>query len=148
DIELGGERNRGLYVLKSRGMAHSNQIREILITPHGVELADIYVGPEGALTGSMRAAQERKQKAVAIVRRQESERKQRERERNSKTLEAQIAARRAEFESAEEESRLVETQDESREEVLAEQKKDMARRRAADVNEVSSGPRRKVVKGD
>ena len=54
DIELGGERNRGLYVLKSRGMAHSNQIREYLLTDHGVELKDVYVGPEGVLTGSMR----------------------------------------------------------------------------------------------
>ena len=52
DIELGGERNRGMYVLKSRGMAHSNQIREFLLTDHGIELKDVYVGPEGVLTGS------------------------------------------------------------------------------------------------
>ena len=44
NIELGGERNRGLYVLKSRGMAHSNQIREFLLTPRGIELLDVYVG--------------------------------------------------------------------------------------------------------
>jgi len=59
DIEIGGERNRGLYILKSRGMAHSNQIREFLLTDHGVELCDVYVGPEGVLTGSARLAQER-----------------------------------------------------------------------------------------
>lgn len=51
DIELGGERNRGLCIVKSRGMAHSNQIREFLLTGHGVELNDVYVGPEGVLTG-------------------------------------------------------------------------------------------------
>jgi circadian clock protein KaiC len=45
DIELGGERNRGLYILKSRGMSHSNQIREFTLTDHGVELLDVYVGP-------------------------------------------------------------------------------------------------------
>src|SRR4029079_13496953 len=58
DIELGGERNRGLYVLKARGTAHSNQIREFLITSHGIDLQDVYLGPEGVLTGSMRLAQE------------------------------------------------------------------------------------------
>ncbi|HZI89025.1 MAG TPA: circadian clock protein KaiC [Candidatus Polarisedimenticolia bacterium] len=58
DIELGGERNRGLYVLKSRGMSHSNQIREFLLTDTGVKLLEVYSGPEGVLTGSMRVAQE------------------------------------------------------------------------------------------
>jgi len=43
DIEIGGERNRGLYILKSRGMAHSNQIREFLLTDHGVDLRAVYV---------------------------------------------------------------------------------------------------------
>ena len=69
DIELAGERNRGLYVLKSRGMKHSNQIREYLITSEGIELQDVYVGPEGVLTGSMRAAQEDREKAAALARR-------------------------------------------------------------------------------
>ncbi len=52
DIEIGGERNRGIYILKSRGMAHSNQIREFLLTDHGIVLRDVYVGMEGVLTGS------------------------------------------------------------------------------------------------
>src|SRR3954469_1420274 len=64
DIELGGERNRGLYILKSRGMAHSNQIREFLITSEGIQLKDVYIGPEGVLTGSMRAAQEAREPAA------------------------------------------------------------------------------------
>jgi len=55
DIEIGGERNRGLYILKSRGMSHSNQIREFLITDHGIELRDVYAGAGGMLTGSSRA---------------------------------------------------------------------------------------------
>src|SRR5262249_57887873 len=54
DIELGGERNRGIYVLKSRGMAHSNQIREFVLSEQGIDLQDVYLGPEGVLTGSMR----------------------------------------------------------------------------------------------
>jgi circadian clock protein KaiC len=73
DIELGGERNRAMYVLKSRGMAHSNQIREFRLTNRGVELTDVYLGPEGVLTGSMRQAQAAREKAADLARRQEAE---------------------------------------------------------------------------
>ncbi|MBO0732916.1 MAG: circadian clock protein KaiC [Methylocapsa sp.] len=99
DIELGGERNRAMYILKSRGMAHSNQIREFLITGQGIELADVYLGPEGALTGSARLAQEARERAGALARRQDLERKTRERERKRQALEARIMAMRKEFES-------------------------------------------------
>ena len=64
-IEVGGERNRALYVLKSRGMDHSNQIREFLLTDHGLRLLDVYLGPEGVLTGSARLSQEGREKAAA-----------------------------------------------------------------------------------
>jgi len=67
DIELNGERNRGLYVLKSRGMAHSNQIREFLLTDQGVELIDVYLGTEGVLTGTSRQIQEEKDNALLFV---------------------------------------------------------------------------------
>ena len=89
DIELGGERNRGLYVLKSRGMKHSNQIREFVVTPEGIRLLDVYVGPEGVLTGSMRAAQEAREQAAALALRQEMEAKQREVERLRAALDLQ-----------------------------------------------------------
>ena len=69
DIEFGGERNRGIYVLKSRGMAHSNQIREFVLTDKGIDIRDVYVGPEGVLTGSMRLAQEAREKAEKVSRR-------------------------------------------------------------------------------
>ena len=62
-MEGNGEHNRVLYVLKSRGMAHSNQIREFLLTDQGIELADVYVGPQGVLTGSARQAQEAKERS-------------------------------------------------------------------------------------
>ena len=71
DLELGGERNRVINVLKSRGMAHSNQLREFLLTDRGVELQDVYLGAEGVLTGSARQAQEAREKAVAMLRQQE-----------------------------------------------------------------------------
>src|ERR1700742_279830 len=76
DIELGGERNRGIYVLKSRGMAHSNQIREFALTNHGIDIRDVYVGPEGVLTGSMRMAQEARERADKLNRQQEIQSKQ------------------------------------------------------------------------
>jgi len=133
DIELAGERNRGLYVLKSRGMKHSNQIREFLLTSDGIELKDVYVGPEGVLTGSMRAAQEDREKAAAAVRAQEIERKQRDLARKRAALEAQIAALRVEFEAAEDESKIVAEQDRAREQQLVDERSAAALRRGADV---------------
>src|SRR6476469_10179680 len=58
DIEFNGERNRGLYVMKSRGMKHSNQVREFIITNDGLDLVDVYLSPDGVLTGSAREAQQ------------------------------------------------------------------------------------------
>ena len=132
DIELAGERNRGIYVLKSRGMKNSNQIREFLITEHGIRLEDVYVGPEGVLTGSMRAAQEDREKAALQARAQELERKQRDLARRRTVLEAQIAALRAEFEAAEEESKTVAEQDRAREHAIDENRSAAALRRGAD----------------
>jgi circadian clock protein KaiC len=100
-IELGGERNRGLYVIKSRGMAHSNQIREFLLTPRGIDLIDVYVGAEGVVTGSMRAAQEARERAAEAERVREAEVRRRVSERRRRALEAQIASLRAELEGEE-----------------------------------------------
>src|SRR5262249_39323255 len=125
----GGERNRGLYVLKSRGMAHSNQIREFCLTERGVELLDVYTGPEGVLTGSMRVAQEAREKAAGVIRKQEIERKQRELERRRAALEAQIAALRVEFDGVEHESKLIARQDGEREDILTADRAEMAARR-------------------
>jgi circadian clock protein KaiC len=97
DIDSGGERNRCLSILKSRGMSHSNQIREFLLTDHGVELRDVYVGPEGVLTGSARLTKEAENEATLLVRNQEVELRRIELERKRTTLEAQIAMLRAEF---------------------------------------------------
>jgi circadian clock protein KaiC len=104
DIELSGERNRGMYVLKSRGMAHSNQIREFILTDHGVELREVYIGASGVLTGSARIAQEANENAKLLTRKHDIERKKREIERKRRTLEAQIASLQADFESEESEA--------------------------------------------
>jgi circadian clock protein KaiC len=111
DIELSGERNRGMYVLKSRGMAHSNQIREFILTDHGVELREAYIGASGVLTGSARMAQEANEKAEVLIRKNDVERKKREIERKRKALEAQIATMQIDFELEESESvKMMETE--------------------------------------
>jgi len=133
DIELDGERNRALYVLKSRGMAHSNQLREFLLTPQGVDLLDVYVGPEGVLTGSSRLSQEAREKAAALARQQDAERKDRDRTRKREALEARIAALRKEFEVEEAEAETASLEDVSREGAIAENRQAMSRSRQADM---------------
>ncbi len=103
DLEYNGERNRGLYLLKSRGMAHSNQIREFVMTNRGLDLLDVYTGPEGVLTGSARYAQEHKEAAQKLLHEQEISRKRREIERKRQQMEAAIAALQASFDSEKEE---------------------------------------------
>jgi circadian clock protein KaiC len=142
DIELNGERNRGMHILKSRGMAHSNQVREFLLTDEGIQLRDVYVGPEGVLAGSSRLAQEAKAAAAALVRRQEVERRQRQLERKRNALEAQIATLRSEFEQEEEEIKLLIGQEEAREVRLDDDRDAMTRSRQADSNKPPATPAR------
>lgn len=97
DIEIGGERNRGLHVLKSRGMAHSNQIREFILTGRGIQLQPVYVGPSGVLTGSARVALEARDQAEELTRQQEAERRRLELQRKCSVLEAQIVALQADL---------------------------------------------------
>jgi circadian clock protein KaiC len=88
--ESNGEHNRQLYLLKSRGMAHSNQVREFILSSDGIKLRTAYVGPEGVMTGSARLAQEARDKAAALVRDQEIEKRSRELERKRREIAAQI----------------------------------------------------------
>ena len=126
DIELNGERNRGLYILKSRGMAHSNQIQEFLLSNQGIGLIDIYTGFGDVLTGSARAAQDAREKASELVYRQEAERKLREQESKRKALEANIAALRAEFNVESEEMHLMAEEEKTRKVALLQDRLDMA----------------------
>lgn len=141
DIELGGERNRGMYVLKSRGMAHSNQIREYLLTDHGVELKDVYIGPEGVLTGSMRLAQEAREQTVTLSRQQEIERRQRNLELKRQALEAQIVAQRGQFEAEQDELKLLITQEQAAAGRAGQNREKMARSRKADKSAEAPGNR-------
>lgn len=104
DIELNGERNRGMYVLKSRGMANSNQIREFILTDNGVKLREVYIGASGVLTGSARVAQEALENAGLLRRKQDIERRKRDLERKRKVMESRVAALHAEFRAEESEA--------------------------------------------
>mgnify|MGYP001049305356 FL=1 len=97
DVESNGERNRLLYILKSRGMAHSNQVREFLITPGGIRLVDAYLGEAGVLTGSARLAQEAREAREAQLAAEEVERKRLALDHRRKSTEAQIEALRAAY---------------------------------------------------
>ena len=107
DIESGGERNRGIYILKARGTAHSNQIREFFITRDGIELKPAYIGPEGVLTGSARLTQEARDREAAWSLEAETQRQRRALEGRRKALAAQIESLRAEFDIAAEEEQII-----------------------------------------
>ncbi len=132
DIDSGGERNRCLSILKSRGMEHSNQIREFLLTDHGVELRDVYVGPEGVLTGSARLTKEAENEATLLIRNQEVELRRIELERKRTTLEAQIAMLRAEFAVQEVASLKIIGQEKAEKAQLAQGRVDMGLSRKVD----------------
>lgn len=132
DIELNGERNRGLYILKSRGMAHSNQIREFILTGRGIELLEVYTGSEGLLTGSARYAQESREKAQLVLRREEIIRKRREIARKQEALEAAIAEMKRNSNSEIDELEKLIAQEESELEVIAQNRADLSILRKAD----------------
>jgi len=107
DLEVAGERNRTLYLLKSRGMRHSNQVREMLISEKGVTLADVYFGHDGVLLGSAKAAEERKRARDERRAEDEIARKERLLELKRDIIEAQIAALRAQYAAEEDETRRI-----------------------------------------
>jgi circadian clock protein KaiC len=142
EVQIGAERNRLLHLLKSRGMAHSNQVREFLLTDHGAEIRDVYVGPSGVLlTGSARDALEAQEKAQSLSRAQETEGRERERERKRQAMEAQIAVLRAEFDVEQAEAVKTIGQDQKRAGVLAGDRVEMARLRQSDAG--GEGKRRR-----
>lgn len=147
DIEIGGERNRGLYVLKSRGMAHSNQIREFRLTNHGIELLDVYVGAEGVLTGSARLSQETKDDAEQLLRQQEIGSKQFGLERKREAMEAQIVVLRSEFEAEQSESLKVIGIEKARNERFTQDKVKMGKSRRGDVYIKTTGTNKKKING-
>ena len=103
NLEQNGERNRVLYLLKSRGMAHSTQVREFLLTDHGVELVDVCVSAGGVLTGSARREHEARLAEDALRQKEEGERKRLQLERRRREMETQMENLRRQFEEEERE---------------------------------------------
>jgi circadian clock protein KaiC len=138
-LEGNGEHNRVLYVLESRGMAHSNQIREFLLTGQGIELADVYVGPEGVLTGSARQAQEAKERSDGMARLEDLEQRRVNLERRRESVEAQTAALWREFhDEAEVVEQLLSTGSTGTED-RAGQRAEQGRLRRADIDDRDAG---------
>jgi circadian clock protein KaiC len=134
-IESAGERNRGLYVIKSRGMAHSNQVREFVITSKGVSLLDVYVGSGGVLTGSARANQEAREREEMRQMRDRLNLSQRRLQRMQALHREQIAKLEAEFAEESEELSLAIQRMTEEERQLAQARLEMATARQADEQE-------------
>jgi circadian clock protein KaiC len=132
DIEFGGERNRGLYILKSRGMSHSNQIREFKLTDKGIDLLDVYVGPEGVLTGTARISQEAKNKEEQLQRQLEIERKQFALELKRAATDAQIVVLQSEFKAEESATLKIAKMENEKSERFVDHQKKVAESRKAD----------------
>jgi circadian clock protein KaiC len=144
NLEAGGERNRALYVLKSRGMAHSNQVREFVLGDRGIDLVDVYTGAGEVLAGSARLNQAAREREAATRSQQDAELKERQLERKRQIMEAQIAAIRAQFESEEDELHRASEQQSQLGAQLADDRAAMAVSRGADgLNRFDGAPVRK-----
>jgi circadian clock protein KaiC len=132
NLEASGERNRGLYILKSRGMAHSNQVREFVLSDQGIDLVDVYVGPGTVLTGSARVAQEARERAETAAAQQEIEARQIEMERERAVVESEIAALKAKVKAGEEDLKRLRNGFAARARVTATDQAAISRRRMAD----------------
>jgi circadian clock protein KaiC len=129
DVEENGERNRVLALRKSRGMNHSNQMREYKLTGNGIALVEAYIGPDGVLTGSARLAQEARERAETDARQQQIHRQHRDVARRRAAIERQIQEMRAELEAEEAEIMTLIAQDEARENIIEADRGLMATRR-------------------
>lgn len=131
-VESSGERNRILYILKSRGMPHSNQGREFFIASQGITILDVYVGQGMVMTGSARATQEAQEKLAATTRQLLLERKQRELERKELVIKSQIAALQAELSADQEEFNILNQQEVIHHQTLQQEREIIAQLRRAD----------------
>ena len=117
DLEVNAERNRLIYVLKSRGTAHSNQLRELLISSSGIDLAEVYIGNAGLLTGTARLAEEARAAAADRLKLQESARRQRAIKHKRQIIEAQINSLKAELDNESEEMDRISLQEQEQRQI-------------------------------
>ena len=129
DLESAGERSRSLVVIKSRGRKHSKQVRELLLTDQGVDLADVYIGPAGVLVGSPRAAQQAQDEAAGLAVRQQLERMRAQLASRRRALRARVEALEADFAADADEIELAIEQETSRQQTGRDQRKLLATNR-------------------
>ena len=129
DIESNGERNRGMYIMKSRGMKHSNQVREFVITDEGLDLVDVYLGEDGVLTGSAREAQQLNEVTGVVLRTHALSRKEVEIQRKRKVLEAKITSLQEEFESVQDELNKSYVEEDLRKEIMEKNRQQLVQNR-------------------
>lgn len=134
NLEQAGERTRGITILKSRGIAHSNQIREFIITSNGIKLEKIYVGPNGILTGSARLDQEEQEKLHLLLQEKETLRRKKLLEHKKALLEAKIMALKSEFDADVEEIESLIMKEEIQNKRILETRSAMAKRRTNNKN--------------
>jgi circadian clock protein KaiC len=130
NVEVNGERNRILYVLKSRGMAHSNQVREFTLTSRGIRLRDVYLGPGGVLTGSARVAREAEERREEVKLMEEERRREAAAKANLKAIEAKIASLLAEKHSHEQELAVLTGGNQSRLRAIQTERDELSRSRS------------------
>jgi len=135
NLESGGERNRALYVLKARGIAHSNQVREFVMSKDGLDLLDVYVGQGEVLAGTARIAQEAREEEAVRTQAEQAELQRLQLERHRKAVESQIAALQADLEAKEQEARIDLAAQHERQSQTTKIRQAMARHRAADARE-------------
>lgn len=146
DIESNGERNRGMYIMKSRGMKHSNQVREFVINDQGLSLVDVFLGPDGVLVGSAREAQELEEATGVALKTHASSRTDREIERKKLVLESKIASLQEEFESVKDELNKTQIEERLRKEILEKNREEMKRKRLDQAMEAAPTSRKSKLK--
>ncbi|NUN66007.1 circadian clock protein KaiC [Pseudanabaena biceps] len=134
--ETNGERNRTLCIVKSRGMRHSNQVREFLFASQGIELMDVYLGEGGYLTGTARLAKQTKVESDKISREQGFGRKKRLFEYQKALVQAQIKALEIQLAADQAELDMFDQQEEESQQVLIENRDSIAELRKADLTDL------------
>jgi circadian clock protein KaiC len=129
DLESNGERNRGLYIMKARGMRHSNQVREFIITDSGLTLVDVYLGDDGILIGAARESHQLEEVTDAEMRVHAKARKDREIKRKKIVLEAKIASLNEEFESLKDELSRAYQEETIKKALMKKNREDLTRKR-------------------
>jgi circadian clock protein KaiC len=142
NVETDGERNRLLFVLKSRGSAHSNQVREFVLTDHGVELVDVYIGAAGVLAGSARVAQQAAERNAEVLQDDDLTHRRRELHRSVLEREAHLVAVQDELDAERAEIQRIDLRERHQAADNEADRSAMATRRWADTASSNGGPSR------